>query len=75
MRNLKKAEITRLSLMLYFSKTACKFFTMLSLHKEDNISLQMSLDSHLAALLYKLAFIETKREGRGDMAKSGQRLT
>ena len=39
--------------MLYFSKTARNFLTILTLHKVDNISFQMSLGSHLAALVWQ----------------------
>ena len=53
-RNLAKADMTQLSLMLYFSKTAQNFFTILSLNIEDNISFQMSLGSHLAALVWQI---------------------
>ena len=45
--------MTQLSLMLYFSKTARNFLTILTLHKVDNISFQMSLGSHLAALVWQ----------------------
>ena len=51
-RNLAKAEMTQLSLMLYFSKTA-RNFTILSLNIVDNIPFQMSLGSHLAALVWQ----------------------
>ena len=52
-RNLAKADMTQLSLMLYFSKTARNFFTILSLNIVDNIPFQMSLGSHLAALVWQ----------------------
>ena len=45
--------MTQLTLMLYFSKTARNFLTILTLHKVDNISFQMSLGSHLAALVWQ----------------------
>ena len=45
--------MTQLTLMLYFSKTARHFLTILTLHKVDNISFQMSLGSHLAALVWQ----------------------
>ena len=50
-----EADMTQLSLMLYFSKTARNFFTILSLKKNmvDNIPFQMSLGSHLAALVWQ----------------------
>ena len=48
-----EADMTQLSLMLYFSKTARNFFTMLSLNIVDNIPFQMSLGSHLAALVWQ----------------------
>ena len=41
------------TLMLYFSKTARNFLTILTLHNVDNISFQMSLCSHLAALVWQ----------------------
>ena len=43
----------KLSLMLYFSKTARNFFTILSLNIVDIVPFQMSLDSHLAALVWQ----------------------
>ena len=52
-RNLAKADMTQLSFMLYFSKTARNFFTILSLNIVDNIPFQMSLGSHLAALVWQ----------------------
>ena len=52
-RNLAKADMTLLSLMLYYSKTARNFFTILSLSIVDNIPFQMSLGSHLAALVWQ----------------------
>ena len=48
-----EADMTQLSLMLYFSKTARNFFTILSLNIVDNIPFQMSLGSHLAALVWQ----------------------
>ena len=48
-----EADMTQLSLMLYFSKTAQNFFTILSLNIVDNIPFQMSLGSHLAALVWQ----------------------
>ena len=45
--------MTRLILMLFFSKTARNYFIILSLHKVDNISFQMSLGSQLAALVWQ----------------------
>ena len=48
-----EADMTQLSLMLYFSKTARNFFTILSLNIVNNIPFQMSLDSHLAALVWQ----------------------
>ena len=45
--------MTQLTLMLYFSKTARNFLTILTLHKVDNISFQMSLGSYLAALVWQ----------------------
>ena len=48
-----EADMTQLSLMLYFSKTARNFFTILSLNIVDNIPVQMSLGSHLAALVWQ----------------------
>ena len=45
--------MTWLYFMLYFSKTARNLFIILSLHKVDNISFQMSLSSHLAALVWQ----------------------
>ena len=48
-----EADMTQLSLMLYFSKTALNFFTILSLNIVDTISFQMSLGSHLAALVWQ----------------------
>ena len=48
-----EADMTQLTLMLYFSKTASNFLTILTLHKVDNISFQMSLGSHLAALVWQ----------------------
>ena len=48
-----EADMTQLSLMLYFSKTARNFFTILSLNIVDNIPFQMSLSSHLAALVWQ----------------------
>ena len=50
-RNLVRSCKTQLSLMLYFSKTARNFFTILSPNIVDNIPFQMSLGSHLAALV------------------------
>ena len=50
-----EADMTQLSLMLYFSKTARNFFTILSLNMVDNIPFQMSLGSHLAALVWQTA--------------------
>ena len=48
-----EADMTQLSLVLYFSKTARNFFTILSLNIVDNIPFQMSLGSHLAALVWQ----------------------
>ena len=48
-----EADMTQLSLMLYFSKTARNFFTILSLNIVDIIPFQMSLSSHLAALVWQ----------------------
>ena len=45
--------MTQLTLMLYFSKTARNFLTILTLHKVDNISFQISVGSHLAALVWQ----------------------
>ena len=39
--------------MIYFSKTARNFFTILSLRKVNNISFHMKLVSQLAALIWK----------------------
>ena len=60
--------------MLEFSQTAHNFFTILSLHKEDNISVEMSLSRQYAALVCKTAFMETQRKGTGDIVKSDQKL-
>ena len=46
-----EADMTRLSLMLDFYNTARNFFILDSRHTVKNISFQMSLDSHLAALV------------------------
>ena len=48
-----EADMTQLRLMLYFSKTARTFFTILSLNIVDNNPFQMSLGSHLAALVWQ----------------------
>ena len=48
-----EADMTQLSLMLYFSETARNFFTILSLNIVDNNPIQMSLGSHLAALVWQ----------------------
>ena len=48
-----EADMTQLSLMLYFSQTAQNFFTILSLNILDNIPFQMSLGSHLAAPVWQ----------------------
>ena len=48
-----EADMTQLSLMLYFSKTDRNFFTILLLNIVDKNPFQMSLGSHLAALVWQ----------------------